>query len=106
GYDMLLAFLEHKPAKEIEALARNVRPVRDPEVNYFSAAHLAYAGQTSAALAMLKRTVQGGYCSYPAMDSDPLFGKLRSRPEFAEVRSAAITCQKDFVAARSALSRR
>jgi len=35
----------------------------DPEVNYFSAAHLAYAGQTDAALALLKRAVEDGYCA-------------------------------------------
>jgi hypothetical protein len=100
GYDMLLAFLEHKPAAEVAALAGAVRPAADPEMNYFSAAHLAYCGQTEAALRMLKETIQGGYCSYPAMDSDPSFASLREKREFAEVRSAGIACQNDFVAQR------
>jgi serine/threonine protein kinase/tetratricopeptide (TPR) repeat protein len=100
GYDMLLAFLEHKPAAEVAALAGAVRPASDPEMNYFSAAHLAYCGQAEAALRMLKETIQGGYCSYPAIDSDPLFASLREKREFAGIRSAAIACQNDFVAQR------
>ncbi len=100
GYSMLLAFIEPKPAKEVEELARAVQPVHDPEMNYFSAAHLAYAGQASAAITMLKRTIQGGYCSYPAMDSDPLLASLRGQPEFAAIRSMGIECQKKFWAER------
>ncbi len=100
GYDMLLAYLEHKPAADVAALARTVQAASDAEVNYFSAAHLAYCGQSEAALRILKETIQGGYCSYPAIDSDPLFASLRGKREFAEIRSAAIACRNDFVAQR------
>jgi serine/threonine protein kinase/tetratricopeptide (TPR) repeat protein len=100
GYDMLLAYLEHRPASEVARLARTIKANHDPEVNYFSAAHLSYAGQTDAALQMLKQTVDGGYCSYPAIDSDPMFASLRSRPEFQSIRSAAIECQSAFLAHR------
>jgi hypothetical protein len=100
GYDMVRAFLERRPAPEVTALARTVRPAEDPEINYFSAAHLAYCGQTEAALGLLREAIRGGYCSYPAMDSDPSFAVLRDRQEFAELRSSAIACQNDFVANR------
>jgi len=100
GYEMVRAFLEHRPAPEVTALARTVRPAEDPEINYFSAAHLAYCGRAEAALGLLREAIRGGYCSYPAMVSDPSFAGLRNRPEFAEVRSSAIACQNDFLSER------
>jgi hypothetical protein len=81
-----------------------VKPSDDPETNYFSASHLAYCGQRSSALEMLKRAIEGKYCSYPALDSDPFFAIVRSQPEFAELRSAAIACQAKFLAQRVAHS--
>lgn len=101
SYDMLLAYMQHKPATEIRALAQAVQPSDDPETNYFSAAHLAYCGQTAAALEMLRRTIKGNYCSYPAIDSDPFFTTLRAKPEFGEIRAAAIQCQNNFLAQRA-----
>jgi serine/threonine protein kinase/DNA-binding winged helix-turn-helix (wHTH) protein len=101
SYDMLLACAAHKPAAEIAVLASRVKPEDDPETNYFSASHLAYCGQTSAALDMLKRTVQANYCSYPAMDTDPMFASIRSVPEYAEIRSAGMACQNNFLAERA-----
>jgi serine/threonine protein kinase/DNA-binding winged helix-turn-helix (wHTH) protein len=103
SYDMLLACAAHKPATEIAALAARIQPEDDPETNYFAASHLAYCGQTSAALAMLNRTVQANYCSYPAMDTDPMFAAIRRLPEYAQVRSIGMACQNDFLAGRAKL---
>jgi serine/threonine protein kinase/DNA-binding winged helix-turn-helix (wHTH) protein/Flp pilus assembly protein TadD len=100
SFNMLLACVEHRPASEIVALANRLKHSDDPETNYFSASHLAYCGQTDAAIQMLKLAIQGNYCSYPAIDSDPFFASVRGKPEFAEVRSAAIACQNNFLAQR------
>jgi serine/threonine protein kinase len=97
GYRMLLAYLQHRPSGEIATLARAVQPVPDPEMNYFSAAHLAYAGEPDAALPLLKEAVDGGYCSYPAMDSDTFLASARSRPGFREIRSAGMACRDAFL---------
>jgi len=102
GYAMLQAYLQHRPAQEIAALARNVGPSDDPEVNYFSAAHLAYAGEAPAALDMLNRTIDGGYCSFPAAKSDPMFSTLRDTPQFAAIESAGMACQSRFQKERTA----
>jgi TolB-like protein/Tfp pilus assembly protein PilF len=99
-YALLLACAGHRPLPEIATLASSVQPEEDPEDNYFLAAHLAYCGQTETALKMLGRAIGGNYCSYPAIDSDPLFASIRRKPEFGEVRSAAISCQKKFLAER------
>jgi hypothetical protein len=101
SYAVLLACLAHSPASEVAALAAAVKPDDDPETNYFAAAHLAYCGQTSAALQMLKRAIQRNYCSYPTIDSDPYFARVRGTAEFAAIRSAAIACQKSFLAERN-----
>jgi len=50
---------------------------------------------------MLKRTVQANYCSYPAMDTDPMFASIRSLPEYAQIRSAGMACQNNFLAERA-----
>ncbi|MGA7930787.1 MAG: winged helix-turn-helix domain-containing protein [Candidatus Sulfotelmatobacter sp.] len=105
SYDMLLACAHRRPSAEIAALAKTVQPSDDPEANYLSAANLAYCGQADAALQLLKRAIQGHYCSYPAMDSDPFFASVRAKPEFAEIRSAAIACQKGFLAGRERMLR-
>jgi serine/threonine protein kinase/tetratricopeptide (TPR) repeat protein len=99
-YALLLACAGHRSLPLIAGLARSVHIDDDPEENYFSAADLAYCGQTEAALQMLRRAIEGNYCSYPAIDSDPLFANIRGKPEFGEVRSAAINCQKRFLTER------
>jgi serine/threonine protein kinase/DNA-binding winged helix-turn-helix (wHTH) protein len=101
SYDMLLACAAHKPADEIATLSKRIEPEDDPETNYFAASHLSYCGQTSAALDMLKRTVLANYCSYPAMDTDPMFASIRTLPEYGEIRSAGMACQNNFLAGRA-----
>ena len=101
SYSMLLACAQRRPLSEISTLAGAVRPADDPEVNYFFAAHLAYCGMARASFDMLSRAVKGNYCSYPAMDVDPLFAGLRSEPEFKQIRLAAISCQKSFLEQRT-----
>ena len=78
-------------------MAASVTPSGDPEANYLFAANLAYCGQTAPALALLERAVESNYCSYPAVDSDVFFAKVRGAPEFARVRERAIACQKRFL---------
>jgi TolB-like protein len=101
SYDMLLACAAHKPAAEIAALAKRIEPDDDPESNYFAASHLAYCGQTAAALDLLQRTVKANYCAYPAMDTDPMFASIRTQPEYPEIRAVGKACQDNFLAGRA-----
>ncbi len=96
SFDLLLACAQNRPRAEIDKMSRNVQAVPDPETNYFSASHLAYCGEYNAALQMLRKAILGNYCAYPALDSDPFFAGLRNEPEWAEIRSAAMQCQKSF----------
>jgi len=100
GYDMLMAYAQHKSTTEVEALAAALQVSDDPETNYLMGGHLAYCGLTNAALEMLRKAIKGNYCSYPAIDADPFFAAVRAKPEFAEIRAAAIQCQNNFVSQR------
>jgi DNA-binding winged helix-turn-helix (wHTH) protein/TolB-like protein len=102
SFDMVLACAAHRPQPEIDSLAGKVVVADDPETNYFAASHLAYCGQPIAAEDLLKDAIQGGYCSYPAMDLDPFFANLRQRTEFADIRAAGFKCQTDFLSQSSA----
>jgi len=97
---MLLACARHEPESQIKSLAAGVETDDDPEVNYFFAGHLAYCGQTNAALRMLNLAIKRNYCSYPAMDKDPFFDKFRSNPEFSNIRAAGVVCHDNFVTNR------
>jgi Tfp pilus assembly protein PilF len=100
-YTMLFACMRGRPESEIAQLARAVQPVFDSEENYLSAGHLSYCGQTEAAANMLRRAIEGNYCSYPAMESDALFNALRAHPEYPHIRAAGRECQQRFLAARA-----
>ena len=98
--DLLLACVRRRPAREVRALAADVRPSEDPEINYLFAGHLSYCSQSDAALAMLHRAIAGSYCSYPSIDRDPFFARLRGTQEFDDLRAAAIACQEAFLTQR------
>jgi DNA-binding winged helix-turn-helix (wHTH) protein/serine/threonine protein kinase len=103
SYDMLPACIQRKSPQELAALVANVQTSEDPEANYLAAANLAYCGQDREALRLLRLAVRGNYCSYPAMDSDPFFARVRTMPEFAAIRTAGMGCQQNFLAARQHL---
>lgn len=95
------ACVNHAPQSELAKAVAAVQTDRvsdpDPEVLYLNASVLSFCGQTDAALRELQKAIHGNYCSYPAMDKDPLFEPIRSRPEFAELRSAGMQCQQNFL---------
>jgi hypothetical protein len=57
------------------------------------------AGQLSA-LAMLKQTIDSGYCSFPAAKSDPMFASLLETPQIAAAERERLVCQDRFQKAR------
>jgi hypothetical protein len=62
---------------------------------------MAFCGEKDMALHLLKSAVEGHYCSYTALQKDPVVGPPRGTPEFAELLSAAKQCRDDFLAAGS-----
>jgi DNA-binding winged helix-turn-helix (wHTH) protein/TolB-like protein/Tfp pilus assembly protein PilF len=106
SYKMLLACARGGSAAEIKSLASKVEIDDDPEMDYFFAGHLAYCGQTEAALRMLKIAIDRHYCSFPTMDKDPFFDHLRTNPQFQKLRLAGMACHTDFVNGRDSRSSR
>jgi hypothetical protein len=51
----------------------------------------------------LTKAIQGGYCSYPTMEHDPFFVRLRATPDYEAIRSAAMACQHSFLEQRARL---
>jgi TolB-like protein len=74
---------------------------RDGENTFFYAEIAAAVGLDRGALEMLRIAVDRHYCSYPALDSDPLFARFRENPEFQQIRQIAIQCQQSFVSWRA-----
>jgi tetratricopeptide (TPR) repeat protein len=101
SYGVLRACLGGAPSSEITALAGSVSASDDPELNYFAAAHLAYCGQTAMALNLLNRAIDGNYCSYPSMEHDPLFARIRAMPEYSKTLAAGRACQERFLTKRA-----
>ncbi len=95
------ACVNHAPQLELAKAVAAVQSDRvsqpDPEVLYLNASVLSFCGQADAALRELQKAVHGNYCSYPAMDKDPLFEPIRQRPEFANLRLAGMQCQLNFL---------
>jgi eukaryotic-like serine/threonine-protein kinase len=95
--------LEKRPSSEIAELSNGAHgfSLSDPEIRHGTAEIEAFCGRNQVALGLLRQAVHDRFCSYPALDSDPLFSPLRHTTEFQEIRSAAMDCQKKFLAYRS-----
>jgi DNA-binding winged helix-turn-helix (wHTH) protein/TolB-like protein/Tfp pilus assembly protein PilF len=65
------------------------RGVADPEAIYKIAQAYSVLGDKSSALRVLRRSVEGGFFSYPYLASDPLLNSVRNEPEFAEIQNTA-----------------
>jgi TolB-like protein/tetratricopeptide (TPR) repeat protein len=101
----LRACLNHAPQAELDQATAKLEadPVseHDPELWFDNAELLCSCSQRDAALRLLKKSIKGGNCSYPAMNENPLFDAIRQRPEFGELRQAGLQCQQNFMAHRA-----
>jgi len=107
GRDLFLACLDPSQTSSLDRLWRPVEASLaggDPEPRYIIGGLLAYCGQKDAALRLLKSTVERNYCAYTALQTDPVFEKLRGSVEFGELLSAAKECQNSFLNWRSQIA--
>jgi DNA-binding winged helix-turn-helix (wHTH) protein/tetratricopeptide (TPR) repeat protein len=68
----------------------------DPEAAYAVAPMLVFCGRPQEALRLVERSVDTGFCAFPALDLDPIWSRLRSAPEFQRVRLKAKACNDEF----------
>ena len=104
GRDLLLACIDPQQPSQLDKAAKKSEAAAlagvDAEPRYFVADLLSYCGQTDAAVRLLRSAIKQNYCSYTALQTDALLGKLRGTPEFGELLSAAKDCQNRFLAQR------
>lgn len=77
----------------------------DPETLYAVAPVLSHCGRPQEALRLLERGVDTGYCSFPALDLDPVWKELQGDPEFRRIRAKAAACHERFRRAVEAYDR-
>lgn len=97
---MMEAALSGAPAEAVRNWSRETEALLDsinfPESNFVEARYQAWAGQTDAALRLLRRAIANNYCSYPVTDTDPLLANVRRLPEYKDLRQAGVACRENF----------
>jgi serine/threonine protein kinase len=103
GRDLLQSCVDPSQKAELPQITRATEraalAASDPEIRYLLGSLLAYCGQSEAALRLLKSAIEQNYCSYSALQSDPLFANLRNSRGFNELLSVAKDCRDRFLAA-------
>jgi tetratricopeptide (TPR) repeat protein len=101
GLQLLEPCLQHQPPPNGGVGAQKMRSIvmgdYDPGIKYALAAVDSFCGQPEFAFRELRRAIEQDYCAYPQMETDPLLTKIRAMPEFAEIRSLGIACQRHFL---------
>jgi serine/threonine protein kinase len=69
----------------------------DGEPLYFIGNVVSMGGDPQKGLGLLREAVRRNYCSYPAVETDPLWAPARALPEYAEVRRSAQACHEVFM---------
>lgn len=103
------ACLQGRPQPEIDRLTRVSLPtmlrLRDPELKYVHGALLATCGEGDAAIQLIHASITQNYCVTTALETDPLLSAIRRTSAFADLRSAANTCQRNFIDATQKLQK-
>lgn len=89
-------------AEKYEAYATD----NDPEVMWAASKWLSYCGETDRAVRLIRSAIAHNCCLYPYIEREPLLANVRSRPEYSELRAAAMACQQNFVKFRESLEQK
>lgn len=68
----------------------------EPELAYALAPMLEYCGRHEDALSFLNRAIRSNFCSFPALDTDPIWNETQDDPVFRQLREQAIACHRRF----------
>jgi DNA-binding winged helix-turn-helix (wHTH) protein/tetratricopeptide (TPR) repeat protein len=79
--------LEGKMAESLASV--HAFDLQDPEAFFYAARHLAKLGDADRAIALLDRSVAGGFFCYPAMARDPWLNPVRKKAAFAKILKKA-----------------
>jgi hypothetical protein len=59
----------------------------------------AFLGKTEQAVRLLDAATERNFCTYPSVDRDPLFDKVRDQDSFKAARQRALQCYEKFAPA-------
>ena len=98
--DRMLSGPLNSGSEDLAAIATRVEEwtlqYNDSETNASTASLLAFCGLLDESLAFLERAIEGNYCTYPLIETDPLWANLRSDPRYKDVLEDAIACHERF----------
>jgi DNA-binding winged helix-turn-helix (wHTH) protein/TolB-like protein len=102
GRQLMEPCLRHRPpSKGDVAAAQKLRSELmendDPFPKYLLGAWDSFCDQPEHAYRELRRAIEQNYCAYPQMDSDPLLARVRGTPEYSQLRSLGLACQRQFL---------
>jgi DNA-binding winged helix-turn-helix (wHTH) protein/TolB-like protein/Flp pilus assembly protein TadD len=102
GRQMLEPCLQHRPHTQAEAIAAHqlhlgVMAEDDPLPKYSLAGWDSLCDQPDLAFRELHRAIEQNYCAYPQMETDPLLARVRGTPEYSQIRSLGLACQRQFL---------
>jgi serine/threonine protein kinase/tetratricopeptide (TPR) repeat protein len=105
---IIIACIDQPSAAELDQVVRAFTPGLfadpDPENRYWDGALMAACGKPDIAVRLIKSAIEGRYCAYNALQTDPLLATLQSRPEFSQLLSSAKQCQDNFLSERAQAS--
>ena len=85
---------------ELDAIVQRVdemtRDFDDAETYCTSASLLAFCGLLDESLPFLEKAIERNYCSYPLIDRDPVWAKLRDDPRYPSILEDAQACHERF----------
>ena len=102
GRQVMEPCLRHRlPSKGDVAAAQKLRSELmendDPFPKYLLGAWDSFCDQPDHAYRELRRAIEQNYCAYPQMESDPLLARMRGTPEYSQIRSLGLACQRQFL---------
>jgi TolB-like protein/predicted Ser/Thr protein kinase/tetratricopeptide (TPR) repeat protein len=89
----------------LEQAAKEIFDYRDPEPRYSQAGLFNSCLGNAFTARLVKSAIEGGFCAYDYLQSDPLLANFRKTPEYSALLAQAKQCQDRFLAERDQLKR-
>jgi hypothetical protein len=86
--------------KMLEQFEKDIFAYRDPEPKYGQATLFNSCLGNTFTARLIQSAIEGGFCAYESMQSDPLLAAFRKTPEYSSLLAQAKQCQDRFLAER------
>ena len=99
-YDLIVACRPNpstaKCAEAAKQSEQSLQAIPDANAWYFGASTFALLGLEDPAIRLLNAAADRNFCTYPSVDRDRLFDKIRQTEAFKDARKKAVACQQKF----------